>query len=114
MRQGSPHETDERGEAQHYGDKKKLPDLDADVEKQKGYGNVAGGEADFAKRSGKAETVKQPESEGHEPWRSGGDAGVAVSRANYFQRDEGDRERDRRFHWLRWHVDKAEGVLRPR
>ena len=36
---------------------------------------MAGGEADLAQRSGKAETVKQPESERHEPRRSCGDAG---------------------------------------
>ena len=38
MRQGSPSETDERGQAQHHGDEKKLPDLDADIEEQRATG----------------------------------------------------------------------------
>ena len=109
MRQGSPYETDERGEAQHHGDKKKLPDLDADIEKQKGHGDVAGGKADLAQRAGETETMKQPEGERHEPRRSCGDTGLTITRADDFQRDEGDRERDRRLYRLRWDMDKAKG-----
>jgi len=47
MRQRSPSEADEGGQAQHCADEKKLPDLDADIEKQKGHGNVAAREADL-------------------------------------------------------------------
>ena len=48
-----------------------LPDLDAGIEKQESQGDIRLRKPDLRESAGKAESVQQTETEGHQPGRPG-------------------------------------------
>src|ERR1700730_7199008 len=67
---GQPHH------AENDGDESKLSHLDADVEGEQRYRNVALRKTDIDQRAGETEAVQKPECKSARPWPGGGQAGV--------------------------------------
>ena len=92
---------------QHGGNEEKLTDFDADIEEKQCDRDVTGGQANLAERSGEAEAMEKPEGKGDDPGRAGGDASLALARADDLSGDESDRQRDHRLDRRRRHMDEA-------
>ena len=89
-------------------DEEEVAGLDAQTEEQQRRWNVRSRQPGLAEPARKAQTMHQPEGQGHDPGAGRGDARAASAQANDLGRNEDDAKGDDRLDRPLRHVHEAE------
>ena len=84
----------QRDDAERHDDKRELPGLDAEIEKEQRERDVVRRQSDLAQRAREAEAVQQSKRSRDQPRRALGQPALAAPAAQDFRRDENDAQRN--------------------